>query len=274
MSARSDIRTDPLSTRRVLLFAAHSSDEFSVAATLRAHVARGESVFISWYARDDRPDVGVRRAAEAREAAALIGIPSERLEFADLSPVALLEQLPALVLALRDTVARVAPDLVYVPAFEGGHPDHDALNFAAFEAASSTGIETREFPLYSASPDRRFFRRLQSFARFIPGAGDTQVRRLNPAEVRFKRELWALYRTQHPHFDRLVRRSGDEREFFTTEKTRPLPLRDYTKPPHERPLLYELQAGELPYTFEEFADKVRHYLWTGGLPDDDVSGEL
>ena len=274
MSARSDTQAHPPSTRRVLLLAAHSNDEFSVAATLRAHVACGDAVFISWYARDDRPEVGAKRAAEAREAATLIGIPSEHLELADLSPVALLEQLPALVLALRDTVARVAPDLVYVPAYEGGHPDHDALNFAASETTASAGVETREFPMYSASPQRRFWRRLPSFARFIPGVGDPEVRWLSPSEVRFKRELWALYHTQHPHFDRLLRRSGDEHEFFTTEKTRALPLRDYTKPPHERPLLYELQPDELPYRFEEFADKVRHFVWTGGLPDDDWSGEL
>ena len=270
MSARSDIQTDPAAARRVLLLAAHSNDEFSVAATLRAHVAHADEVFISWYAPDDRPEVGTRRIAEARDAAELIGVGPAHLEFADLSPLALPEQLPALVLALRDTMARVAPDLVYVPAFEGGHPDHDALNFAASEASASAGVETREFPMYSASPTRRIFRRLPSFARFIPGVGDPHVRWLNPAEVRFKRELWALYRTQHPHLDRLLRRSGDAHEFFTTEKTRPLPLRDYTKPPHERPLLYELQAGELPYRFEEFADKVRRFMWTGGLPEGDV----
>ena len=43
-------------------------------------------------------------------------------------------------------------------------------------------------------------------------------------------------------------------------------MRDYTKPPHERPLYYET-AMEI--RFEEWADRVRRYAWAGGIEDAD-----
>jgi len=94
------------------------------------------------------------------------------------------------------------------------------------------------------------------------------VKRLGPGERGFKRGLWRVYRTQRPLFDVLLRLSGDKRHFFTTEETRPLPLRDYTKPPHELPLLYEENAATY-YTFAEFASAVRRYHWSGGVGEDD-----
>jgi LmbE family N-acetylglucosaminyl deacetylase len=268
MSARADSSGPPPPTPlRVLLLAAHPHDEFGIAATLHAHTTAGDEVFASWYAPDDRPEIRERRQAETRRAMGLVGVPEENLEFADLEPAALTEQLPELVQAVRDTIERVDPDLVYVPAFEGGHPDHDAVDFAAWEAATSVGIETLEFPLYRASERRRFFARVPMFAR-LSGAPDPQrrTRRLQLREVDFKRKLWSVYRSQRPLFDVLLRVSGDEERYFSTEPTRPLPLRDYTKPPHERPLLYE-RDPEIPFSFDEFADRVRRYHWSGGVPE-------
>lgn len=254
---------------RVLLLAAHPDDEFGVAVALRAHAQAGAEVHAAWFARDDRPHVGQRREAEARTAMALIGVPDEHLTMGTLEPKALSLQLPELVSAVRERVAAVEPDLVYVPAYEGGNPDHDAVNFAAWEVCASRGVETLEFPLFSAAPQRRILRRLPAFARFVAGgAGEPHVRWLHPRDVDFKRRLWTVYRSQRPLFDVLLRMSGDERRYFSTESTRPIPMRDYTKPPHERPLLYERHT-ELSYTFDEFAEKVRRYYWSGGVSEDE-----
>lgn len=257
--------------RRVLLLAAHPNDEFGLAATLRGHVRRGDEVWVSWFARDDREQVQQRRHAEALEAMAMIGVPEEHLVVADLPPIVLPAQLPDVVDALRDVAARIEPVLVYVPAYEGGHPDHDALNFAAWEVLALEGVEVREYPLYRRAQGRRFLRRIPRFARMIPGIGEPDLHWLEPDDVRFKHDLWRIYKTQHPMFDVLLRFSGDEHRFFTTEQTRTLPLRDYTKPPHDLPLLYEhLASSEMPYTFEEFATAVRRYYWSGGIGDDDA----
>jgi len=263
MAGRTDTRT-----RRVLLLAAHPNDEFGIAATLRRHAQSGDGVWVAWFAHDDRFQVEQRRSAEARTAMERIGVPEEHTLAADLPPVALASQLPEVVAEVRSVVADVEPDLVYCPAYEGGHPDHDALNFAAYEALALAGVDAREYPIYRKSKHRGLLRRVPRFARMIPGSGgDSDLRWLDPKEVEFKRDLWRVYRTQRPLFDVLLRFSGDEHRFFATEQTRPLPLRDYSKPPHERPLLYE-QSTDSVFSFDEFADAVRRYHWSGGIGDD------
>ncbi len=256
-------------TRTVMLFGAHSNDEFALAATLAAHVRAGDAVWAAWFARDDREKVDKLRQEEAFEAMRRIGVQRDCLIFADLPPFALVEQLPALVDAIRELVEHLKPDLIYCPAYEGGHPDHDALNFATYEGAALEGVECREYPMYRRAGTRRFLRRLPRFARLLPGS-EPDLRWLDPKEVAFKRELWKVYKSQHPLMDWLVRLSGDELRFFSTEQTRPLPLRDYRRPPHERPLLYENQPEGVPFSFEEFADKVRRYEWSGGIDDENI----
>lgn len=244
--------------RTVALFAAHPHDEFALAVTLVRHAAAGDDVWIGWFAHDDRPEIEHLRREEAEAGAALMGIPDDRLVFADLEPIALAMQLPAAVDAVKGLVGRLEPELVYCPAFEGGHPDHDALNFATYEGAALAGAECREYPLYHRDEARRILKRVPHFADMLPGAGEATTLELTSAEIAFKHELWRIYRSQHPRIDLLLRLSGDEERFFSIEQTRPLPLRDYRHPPHEPPLLYEEQPdGRFP--FSEFADAVLHY---------------
>lgn len=219
-------------------------------------------MFAAWLARDDRADVAELRHGEAAKAFAMIGVPADNLRFPVLQPHDLTAQLPELVGAVREIVAELQPDRVYVPAFEGGHPEHDAVNFAAWEAAGLQGIEVYEFPIYHATK-RRLWNRLPVFGHMLPGIGDTRVKPLTPRETRFKRMLWKVYRSQRPLFDVLLRASGDGPHVFTTEETRLLPLRDYMKPPHDRPLLYEMHP-DMPYSFEEFSSAIRRYQWSGG----------
>ena len=251
---------------RILLVAAHPSDEFGVAATLRRHARTGNEVFAAWLARDDRRDVQRLREAEARQAMSIIDVPLENLRFPRLPSEPLAFLLPVIVDEIRRLIARIKPDVVYVPAYEGGHPDHDAVNFAAWEAALPTGVEVLEYPLYHAS-ERRWFRRVPVFGQLLPSIGDDQVRVLTPREARFKRIVWNVYKSQRPLTDVLLRMGGDGGRFFTTEESRPLPMRDYTKPPHERPLLYERNTG-FPFSFDEFSQSVRRFYWSGGVEDD------
>lgn len=256
-----------IQARRILLLAAHPNDEFGIVATLRSHVDLGDDVWVAWFARDDRDDVWEVRSAEGRRVLGLAGIPEDHLVEAGLPALDLTSQLPEVVRAANDVRESLQPDRVYVAAFEGGHPDHDALNFAAWEAFSVHGVEVLEFPLYHRA-ERRWTNRVPAFGHLLPGIIDPYVRRLSPGERGFKHGAWRQYRTQKPLFDVLLRLSGDQRTFFSAEETRPLPLRDYTKPPHEPPLLYE-EHSDWFYSFAEFASAVRRYHWNGGASDDD-----
>lgn len=250
-------------TRRILLLAAHSHDEFSIAATLRRHVRAGDTLLAAWFAHDDRKDVERLRRAEAIEAMRMLGVAGPSITFVPLPAEPLVVQLPEVVDAVRALAEKHGPDLVYCPAFEGGHPDHDALNFAVWEALGSQGIECREFPIYRRAQTRRFLRRLPRFGRLLPAAGEPETLALTAGEQKFKRELWKVYATQRPLFDLLLQLSGDEQRIFSSEQSRPFPMRDYERPPHERPLLYEQMAGT-PYLFDEFSAMIRRYLWSGG----------
>lgn len=255
------------SAQRVLLVVAHPNDEFGVTATLRAHVARGDEVWAAWFSSDDRPQIDAQRRAEAEHVMALIGVPSERLLFPQIERIALPMQLAALVHALEAVLEQVAPDLVYVAAYEGGHVDHDALNFAVAETVYRHQAEAREFPLYHAA-QRKWFTRVPVFGRLLPSYGEPDRRELGLREQRTKREAWRTYKSQRPLFDFLLRLSGDRRSLFAVEETRPLPLRNYLQPPHERPLLYE-RNPEYAFPFEDFAQLVRRYQWSGGVEDDE-----
>lgn len=265
MAGSADIRE----AKRVLVLAAHPHDEFSIAATLRAHARAGDEVWAAWFARDDRDDVEQLRRSEACRAAVGIGIAAEHLLFSDLDAMALPLQLAELVAAVRATVEQVRPHVIFAPAFEGGHPDHDAVNFAVYEAALDSGAEVFEYPIYRKAKSRRWLPRIPRFVHLLPGLSEPQVRHLTGREIRFKHSLWHVYRSQQSVLGVLLRLSGDSERFFSAEEMRPIPLRDYTRPPHERPLLYE-EIPDLYFTFEEFESAVRHYHWSGGVGEDSI----
>lgn len=252
--------------RRVLLLAAHPNDEFALVATLRAAVSRGDEVWAAWFAADDRADIRALREAESARVMEAIGVPAARCIHADLPALILPMQLGGLVSAVRSLGERIVPDATYVPAYEGGHPDHDALSFAAWESLSVLG-EIREYPIYRKARSRRLLSRVPRYARMLPGMSEPETTWLSAADTAFKRDVWKMYRSQRPLTDILLMMSGDERRFFGTEQTRSLPLRDYTKPPHERPLLYE-ERTDGAYSFEEFASSVRRYMWDGGVTEE------
>ena len=136
---------------RILLVAAHPSDEFGVAATLRRHARTGNEVFAAWLARDDRRDVQRLREAEARQAMSIIDVPLENLRFPRLPSEPLAFLLPAIVDEIRRLIARIKPDVVYVPAYEGGHPDHDAVTAEQILANLTENANTAKSVLRAAA---------------------------------------------------------------------------------------------------------------------------
>ena len=109
---------------------------------------------------------------------------------------------------------------VMTHAYEGGHPDHDAIalavrlvaddiyEFAGYHAASGGGILT---------------------GKFLEGTGEIAVE-LPDADLARKRAMLDCFRTQKEllaNFDP------------ATERFRPAPTYDFTAPPHPGQLLYE-----------------------------------
>lgn len=192
-----------------LVLLPHQDDEFGVFALLDRNVREGVTTLCVYLTDGGGNNVPpARRDAESRAVLKKIGIADEHIlvvELADsvrardgLLVDALLPTLNALLQMLKD----VPIDVVYTPAWEGGHPDHDAA--ALIAAAFTTEREIEEiwqFSLYNSYRARRF-----PFKVFnpIPTAGDiTEIPLSTSDTIRYVRYC-LTYRSQVKTFAALL----------------------------------------------------------------------
>lgn len=173
------------------------------------------------------------RREEVRGVLAKAGIPESRyhcLGFAD-------QEAPVYWPRIRAYVESFAADRVYTHAYEGGHPDHDALAFAL------AGLpNVWEFPLYNASG-----------ADFVPhtfldGRAEVTVE-FDESAKRAKQEWLAGFPSQR----RVIEMFPVERELF-----RPMAAYDFTRPPHSGELYYERR--KLGWTWPEWRAAITEAL--------------
>lgn len=183
----------------------------------------------------DTPEAyAAARWREARAALALAGVPATRhhgLGIADQGAAH----------ALADVARRLLPfvaqaEAVLTHAYEGGHPDHDAVAFAVHAAVrlAGGGRPIVEMPLYHAAPE--------GWARqvFAPGPAGAapQGLVLTEAERDLKRRMAACHATQA---DTLAGFALDRESF------RAAPAHDFTRRPHGGELLYERHGWRLDW---------------------------
>ena len=138
--------------------------------------------------------------------------------------------LPTLTQTLAALFRSHAIDAVLTHAYEGGHPDHDATALAVHRAAA--GIPVYEFAGYHAASGHTVMQH------FLPGPPETAIA-LPPADAARKRAMLACFRTQTEILSRFDP---------TTERLRPAPEYDFTRPPHPGPLNYEAWGWDLTGT--------------------------
>lgn len=121
---------------------------------------------------------------------------------------------------LQSLMSAHRPALILAPAYEGGHPDHDAANLLAAVAAQTAGIPTVEYALYhlvgSAIVRQRF-----------AGMSDRLLPSSLAAHKRIALAHYASQATVLADFSPAI------------ESLRPLPGHDYSQPPANRPTVYE-----------------------------------
>jgi len=220
--------------KRILLLAPHPDDEVvgAAAAIGRARAAGGEVhvAFLSngvpdpallWpWRRSGHARWVARRRAESEAAAKLLGY-----------AIALFQEIPTRslksVLAgtrarLADLIARRQIDMVWAPAYEGGHQDHDVANFIA--ASLQDKAPVWEFAEYNNAGGRT---RSQEF----PAAtGAETALHLDQREVATKRAALQLYPSERGNLAHIAA----AREAF-----RPVAAYDYAQPPHPGTLFYQ-----------------------------------
>jgi N-acetylglucosamine malate deacetylase 1 len=226
----------------VLILLAHHDDEFFLAPVLQDACASGPVQVV--YFTHGGADAALR-IAESGRALDRLGVDTTRviqlgqetgIEDGTLS----LKSIQALA-ALRSRLTPSGLTHVFVPAWEGGHPDHDTAHRIGVVFAAGPGAELHEFPLYNAAgmPAGKF-RSMQ----LTPGVMPVQERPLTAQEAVEWRALRDMYPSQRGVFASMrasldwcldVRKSCVYRRVD--------PARDYAVRPHAGPLFYEQRFG-------------------------------
>jgi LmbE family N-acetylglucosaminyl deacetylase len=226
---------------RALVVAPHSDDEVLGAGIWMTRHA-GSEIYIahltdgSPYDLADAHAVGLStreeyataRRAEFLDARKLLAVPEAHCLQFPFVDQELWRNLPDLVRELERLLAMLKPDLVLFPAYEGGHPDHDAAAFAVSLASrAGAAFEAWEFPLYHAASGGEMIA-----GRFVEGVDRPagELISFSSQERDLKRKMVESFSTQLA----FLRNFPLEEESF-----RLMPAYDFTRPPHSGSLLYE-----------------------------------
>lgn len=156
--------TDQVAGRSALVLAPHPDDEtLGCGATILRKVTAGTPVTVAVLSDGSgfhdnghltREQTAALRRDETVEAVRRLGLPADALRWYGYPDGALGAHEAQLEDVVRDLVAQLRPDEVYVTGAFEPHPDHAALGRATRRAVRGTGTRLMEYPiwLWTASP--------------------------------------------------------------------------------------------------------------------------
>lgn len=198
-------------------------------------------------AEDFKTHIREVRRAELNTALNLAGHNPSRRECLGVADQDVMNHMENTALALADRFEKNRIAFVMTHAYEGGHPDHDAVAVSvhlAKELLARKGIYIGiiETPLYKGTPGNQEQRIWQEFADGVPvSAEDMFTKVLTPDEQILKRAMYAAHASQAHIFSKTF----DDRELF-----RVAPAYDFTSPPNN---------GHVTDLFPEFG--LTHEKW-------------
>lgn len=220
--------------RRILILIPHPDDEVvgCAAAIGRARADGAEViglyltsgipdriVFWPWQRRHHAGRVA-RRREEAQAAAALLGL--KPWSFLDVPARSLKDHLHTALSEARRAIAASQADMVWAPAYEGGHQDHDSASCLASRLRDT--VPVWEFAEYG------FAGGIVRCQEFPATNGSEQILALMGDEMALKRRALALYASEKGNLGYV----GAARECF-----RPQADYDYRSPPHPGKTFYQ-----------------------------------
>lgn len=238
-----------------LVLVAHPDDEVIACGALMQKMQRAVVVFATdgaprnegfWKTYGSRQAYADVRRREAWHALRIVGacpvFLADRVEDG-IADQELFRNLPAAISALEQVIAHVDPDALLTLAYEGGHPDHDAVCFIAAVAGRRAAIPVWESPLYHRNADGS-----SALQRFPKPTGAELELRCEWALLQKKIQMFHTYKSQSLVLD-------DFRPDL--ESFRPLVDYDFSRPPLPCKLNYELwqwgmTGGEVSTAFSDF----------------------
>lgn len=158
----------------------HPDDELAVAPWIK-RLGNGGKVWISW------THATPVREAEARQAAARLGVPEKRLRFFHAPDGGVAEDMPRLLPLFKQMMQEIKPDRVVCGAFEQGHLDHDATNLLVNLSYDGTVLEA---PFYNT-----YLTRMPTLNRFATDEGGEELP-VEPSERKLTIEVARSYKSQ------------------------------------------------------------------------------
>ncbi|MFC3068718.1 PIG-L deacetylase family protein [Phenylobacterium soli] len=158
----------------VVFLLAHFDDEYCALPLILRAQAAGEDCWFLYVADYARPGMAERRLAETVAFLKAYGVPAERVRHVGRGSGVVDREvaagIPQALAGLRAALAEVPSISEFaVPAWEGGHPDHDSCAaMATMLAAERGGVPVRQFGLYNG---RRFPRPFYRACSPIPENG-------------------------------------------------------------------------------------------------------
>ena len=237
-----------LAVPRVLLFAAHPDDETIGAGSFLSRQPTAEVIHVTDGAPRNMRDAtaagfptqaayAAARITEVKNALQLAGIQSAAIKNMHYTDQQVSHQLKDLTIDILGIFREHTPELVLTHAYEGGHPDHDAVAFACHLAlkilrrqATHTAPRLMEFAAYHGNNGS-----IKTYD-FIPQHGvperAPEIRReLTPDEQVLKTKMLGAFLTQTKTLQAFLPPK--------VEAYREAPEYDFTRPPHEGKLYYE-----------------------------------
>lgn len=197
------------------------------------------------------------RHGELREALAVAGVPEGQLVELHVPDQEAAQVLAQLSNWLAELFREKQTWLVLTHAYEGGHPDHDAVAFAVhaarrlLDAAGETPPVVVEMPYYRQDADG-------SVAQGFANADGVHVAELTDEQLQRKTEIMGRYASQLRLFGRSSAGFRSHHESF-----RLAPDYDFRQPPNEGRRLYE--AWGLNVTGAQWQEEARKTLIELGL---------
>jgi LmbE family N-acetylglucosaminyl deacetylase len=221
-----------------VLLVAHPDDEVIGFGGLMQQMKRAVVVFSTdgaprdpyfWKSYGSREAYAEVRRQEARKALSAVGATpvflADRVE-GGIADQELFKRLPAAVKGFEEVLAEVKPDCLLTLAYEGGHPDHDAACFIAAQAGKRRSLPVWESPLYHRRADGS-----GEVQQFPVATGQEIEQQVEGEPLKKKLEMFHSYESQKLTLD-LFRPE--------TEQFRPIKDYDFTRPPLDWKLNYEL----------------------------------
>jgi len=262
----------------ILIVAPHQDDCVAIAGGYAIQTLEKGGRVTVLYATDGYENGGDIRRREALDAWRTAGLDAGNIHFMDypvLTGFTTRAELDRCTEEIADWIRRILPETVFIPLYEGGHFQHDAVNYMVSTAAGRIGFNGTVYE----SPEYNFFlsfrttpeKILSGFMRFIPGVRHDYppepitddallLLRMTPGQIEKKKEMLSKFRTQHP--EQLVLRFGFE------DRYQKLHGYDYRRPPFE----YERSAAKTLNRLKEMpllgGPVSRMFKWTRTIHPD------